>query len=282
MPGTLFVVATPIGNLEDITYRAVRTLRSVAVVAAEDTRHTATLLHQYQIPTPTTSFHEHNERQKTPALVARLERGDDIALVTDAGTPAVSDPGYRLVRAALDAGIRVEAVPGPSAVLTALVASGLPTGAFTFLGFPPPKASARREWFRRLAAEPRTLVFFEAPHRLGDSLADALMVLGDREAAVGRELTKLHEEMARGRISMLLPKLENPRGEITVVLAPAGRQAGAPADRPSDEALRAEFLALSGKAGVSRREALAELAGRHGLPVREVYAAVERAKPKGD
>jgi 16S rRNA (cytidine1402-2'-O)-methyltransferase len=281
MPGTLFVVATPIGNLEDITYRAVRLLGRVSLVAAEDTRHTATLLHHYRIQTPTTSFHEHNEREKLPVLVSRLLGGDDIALVTDAGTPGVSDPGYRLVRAAIAEGVRVEAVPGASAVLAALAASGLPTDAFTFLGFPPPKARARREWFRRLAFEPRTLVFFEAPHRLADSLTDVLAVLGDREAVVGRELTKLHEEMVRGRISMLLPKLENARGEITVVLAPAGREAVAPADRPPDEALRAEFIEAAEGGSTSRREALSRVAGRHGLPVRDVYAAVERAKAVG-
>ena len=217
--GILFVVATPIGNLEDISLRAVRVLREADLIAAEDTRHTAKLLHHYDIRRPTASLHEHNEQEKVPALVDRLRGGARIALVTDAGTPAVSDPGYRLVRAAIDAGIRVEAIPGPSAVLAALVSSGLPTDSFVFAGFPPPKSAARRAWFEALRDEPRTLVFFEAPHRIRETLAAAIETLGDREAALGRELTKLHEEVLRGSLSAVLDRLGEPRGEFTVVVA---------------------------------------------------------------
>jgi 16S rRNA (cytidine1402-2'-O)-methyltransferase len=278
MPGTLFVVATPIGNLEDMTFRAVRILGRVTLVAAEDTRHTAVLLHHYQITTPATSFHEHNERQKLPVLIDRLQGGDDLALVTDAGTPGVSDPGYRLVRAAIDAGLRVEVLPGASAVLPALVASGLPIDAFTFVGFPPPRAHARREWLRALVTETRTLVFFEAPHRLHQTLADALDILGDREAAVARELTKLHEEVVRGPLSMVLGKLDNPRGEITVVLGPPRTSRDESPSQSSDEDLWAEFLALSEQHSMGRREAVAAIAARHHVKGRDVYAAIERAK----
>ena len=275
--GILFVVATPIGNLEDMSFRAVRVLREADLVAAEDTRHTAKLLHHYDIRRPTASLHEHNEQEKVPALVERLRGGARIALVTDAGTPAVSDPGYRLVRAAIDAGVRVEVIPGASAVLTALVASGLPTDAFVFTGFPPPKAAARKAWFEALAAERRTLVFFEAPHRIRQTLEAALEALGDREAALGRELTKLHEEVLRGRLSDLLHQLAVPRGEFTVVVA------GTPNAQPNAEAqvtdtqLFAEFGRLT-ENGRSRREAISELAERYRLRSREVFAAIDRAR----
>jgi 16S rRNA (cytidine1402-2'-O)-methyltransferase len=278
MPGTLFIVATPIGNLEDLSFRAARVLRSVGLIAAEDTRHTATLLQHYDIPTPATSFHEHNERQKLPALIDRLKAGVDLALVTDAGTPAVSDPGYRLVRAAIDAGARVEAIPGPSAVLAALVVSGLPTDSFTFLGFPPARARARREWLEQVAQEPRTLVLFEAPHRVRDTLAAALEVLGDREATVGRELTKLHEEVLRGPLSSVLARLEHPRGEMTIVVAPPAGRARSSAPPPSDAELWHEFQILVETEGRGRREAVSALASRHRLSSRSVYAALERGK----
>jgi 16S rRNA (cytidine1402-2'-O)-methyltransferase len=220
MPGTLFIVATPIGNLEDVTHRALRVLREAALVAAEDTRRTAKLLSHFDIHTATTSFHEHNEREKLPILIGRLRAGDDVALVSDAGTPGVSDPGYRLVKAAVAERIRIEAVPGASAVLTALVASGLPTHAFTFAGFPPARAQARERWLGALADRAETLVFFEAPHRVRETLEAALRVFGDRPAALCRELTKVHETLVRGPISEILATLEEPRGEFTLVIGP--------------------------------------------------------------
>ena len=275
--GILFLVATPIGNLEDISYRAVRILRDADLIAAEDTRHTSKLLHHYDIRRPTTSLHEHNEQEKAAALVVRLLAGSRIALVTDAGTPGVSDPGYRLVRAAIAAGIRVEAIPGPSAVLAALVSSGLPTDGFLFAGFPPPKSAARRAWFDGLAGERRTLVFFEAPHRIRETLADALASLGDRQASIGRELTKLHEEVVRGNLSTLADRIGEPRGEFTVVVA------GRPVDQPdspvevSDSQLLIDFGCLT-ENGAGRREAINELARRHGIRSRDVFAAIDRAR----
>lgn len=276
--GTLFLVATPIGNLEDLTFRALRILRAVDQIAAEDTRHTAKLLHHYDIRTPTTSLHEHNEEARSAGLVARLLAGAHIALVSDAGTPAISDPGFRLIRAAVDAGVRVEAIPGPSAVLAALTCSGLPTNAFVFLGFPPARAGARDTWFSALEGERRTMVFFEAPHRIRASLAAAGRILGDRSVAVGRELTKLHEELVRGPISEIVCRLDTPRGEFTIVMA------GAPDDtrpdrssQPSDIELVTGFEAFVA-AGHGRRKAIAEVARRTGMRAREVYAAVERGR----
>jgi 16S rRNA (cytidine1402-2'-O)-methyltransferase len=280
-PGTLFLVATPIGNLEDITLRALRVLRDVDLIAAEDTRHTAKLLVHFGIQTPTTSVHEHNEVARSESLVARLSGGARIALVSDAGTPAVSDPGFRLVRAAIAAGVRVEALPGPSAVLAALTCSGLPTDAFVFVGFPPSRARARDTWFEQLRAESRTIIFFEAPHRVRDSLAAAQRILGDRDVAVARELTKLHEEFLRGPVSAVLERLAEPRGEFTIVLAgaPTGSAAG-----ESPEATDLELLAgfnheVAGGAG--RREAVVAVARKHGLHARAVYGAIERARKDG-
>ena len=275
--GILFLVATPIGNLEDISFRAVRVLRDADLIAAEDTRHTSKLLHHYDIRRPTTSLHEHNEQEKADALVARLLAGSRIALVTDAGTPGVSDPGYRLVRAAIAAGIRVEAIPGPSAVLAALVSSGLPTDGFLFAGFPPPKSAARRAWFDGLAGERRTLVFFEAPHRIRETLADALASLGDRQASIGRELTKLHEEVVRGALSTLAGRIGEPRGEFTVVVAGKPDDQADSSVQVSENELLIEFGRLT-ENGAGRREAISGLARRYGMRSRDVFAAIDRAR----
>lgn len=277
MFATLYVVSTPIGNLEDVTLRALRVLKEAALVAAEDTRHTARLLQRYDIRTPTTSFHEHNERQKVPLLIGRLKAGDAVALVSDAGTPGIRDPGYRLVKAALDEHIRVEAIPGPSAVLTALVASGLPMDAFTFLGFPPTKATARAEWLSRALAEPRTVVFFEAPHRIRHTLTDLAGLAPDRAIAVAREMTKLHEEVLHGSAESLLARLEEPRGEMTVLIAPPESDP-VPAAAPTDESIGRAFAELVAGSGTGRRAAVSALAKRYGMPSKAIYSAIEREK----
>src|SRR5687768_15060004 len=204
MPGILFVVATPIGNLEDVTLRALRILREVTIIAAEDTRRTAKLLQHYSISTPTTSLHEHNEHLRAPELVRRLVSGDSVALVSDAGTPAVSDPGARLVIAAHAAGVPVQPVPGPSAAIAMVSASGLGGDAFLFAGFPPNRSNNRKAWLRSLADERFPLVMYEAPHRILGTLADIASELGPRLVAIGRELTKMHEQLAVRPISQWL------------------------------------------------------------------------------
>jgi 16S rRNA (cytidine1402-2'-O)-methyltransferase len=279
-PGILFVVSTPIGNLEDVTLRALRVLRQVSVVAAEDTRRTAGLLAHYDIHTPLESLHEHNEAARVPTLLARLAAGESIALVSDAGTPLVSDPGSSLVAAALDAGHRVEAVPGPSAVLAALVTSGLPAAdGFSFLGFAPSRDAERRRWLQAAGAEPRPAVFFEAPHRVRATLDAIATLLGeDRFVIVSRELTKLHETHLRGPVGSVLARIGEPRGEYTVVLAPARHEPPAPL---TDAAAWEEFAHLTGPGGLPRRDAVSAIARRHGVPARDVYAAIERAKPLG-
>jgi len=275
--GTLFVVATPIGNLEDITIRALRVLREVAVIAAEDTRRTAHLLTRHGISTRTTSLHEHNEAQKSSSLIARLVDGESVALVSDAGTPTMSDPGSRLIAQAIEAGIRVEAIPGASAILTALAASGLPTETFTFLGFPPTRSSDRTAWFERLVAVGGTVVFFEAPHRVRATLEELARVAGDCQVVVGRELTKAHEELVRGPISTVLKGLQEERGEFTVV-AEIGHSTDNARLPVSDSQLLAEFGDLTSVTKHTRRRALSLLARRHGIPPNQLYDVLERAK----
>jgi 16S rRNA (cytidine1402-2'-O)-methyltransferase len=220
LTGTLYIVGTPIGNLEDLSLRAARILREADRVAAEDTRHTGHLLTHLSIRKPLVSYHEFNEAKRTPELLAALQRGESIALVSDAGMPALSDPGQRLIQAALAHDIRVEVVPGPSAITTALVGSGLPAQPFLFYGFLPYKSAQRRKALQRLAPLPYTLVFFESPFRLVKSLADMHDVLGNRPAVVARELTKKFETFLRGDLAALLKNLENRavKGEITVIL----------------------------------------------------------------
>jgi 16S rRNA (cytidine1402-2'-O)-methyltransferase len=221
MRGTLYIVATPIGNLEDITLRALRVLGEVDLIAAEDTRHTQILLTHHGIDTPLTSYHEHNERAKAQELVARLEKGTNIALVSDAGTPAISDPGFRLITEAIRAGVRIIPVPGASALTAVLSASGLATDRFAFEGFLPAKKKQRRERLQAVRNETRTLIFYEAPHRLKDSLEDILEILDDREIALAREVTKMHEEFLRGRVSDISHQIaeREVKGEITLTIA---------------------------------------------------------------
>jgi 16S rRNA (cytidine1402-2'-O)-methyltransferase len=274
-PGTLYVVATPLGNLEDVTARAVRTLREVSLVACEDTRRTAVLLREHGITTPTTSYFEHNERWKGEHVLAVLRDGRDVALVSDAGTPGISDPGYRLVRDARAGGLRVVPIPGPSAAIAALSVSGLPTDRFLFVGFLPPRSGARRRALDELAAERATLVVYESPQRVVDTLQEMLDALGDRDAFLCREATKVHEEYLRGRLSALRDELgarPSVKGEIVLVIA------GAPlAAEAADPVELYRELAAQGR---TRREAVKAVARRLGLPAREVYRIVQAAEPR--
>lgn len=268
MSGTLFVVATPIGNLEDITIRALRVLREVSVIAAEDTRHTAKLLARHAITTSTTSLHEHNEASKSVSLIARLQQGESIALVSDAGTPTISDPGGRLIRDAIAAGVRVEPIPGASAVIAAMAVAGLPTDEFSFHGFPPVRAKDRNAWFDRLISVGGTAVFFEAPHRIQRTLEFLKEKAGDCQVMVAREMTKIHEELVRGPISEVLGRLDTPRGELTVV-AKIGVM---PESRPP------EPMAVA----ATKREIIASLAKSYGVSTNDVYAALEGLRNSGD
>jgi 16S rRNA (cytidine1402-2'-O)-methyltransferase len=278
MPGTLYVVATPIGNLEDVTARALRILQEVAIIAAEDTRRTAHLLSRYAITTPTTSLHAHNETRKTPAIIDRLLRGDSVALVSDAGTPLISDPGEHLIRAVVAAGIRVEPIPGPSAVMAALSAAGVSTSAFSFLGFPPTRSKDRKIWLDTLSRLGHTVVFFEAPHRIRQTLQHLKASIGDCPIVVCRELTKIHESLVRGPINEVLDAALDGRGEFTVIVDLGHK--GEISDPPpaNDRLLLAELGQLIDNKTVSRRKALAELGRRHQMSPNQVYDAIERAK----
>lgn len=278
MPGTLFVVATPIGNLEDITLRALRVLREVQVIAAEDTRRTARLLARHTISTPTVSFHEHNTRTRLPQLLVRLERGDSVALVTDAGTPGISDPGTELVQACIEAGVTVDPIPGVSAPLAAAVASGFSLMPFTILGFPPHRSQDRSDWLKAIYNVPNTVTFFEAPHRITRTLLALANILGDRPICVARELTKVHQQFLRGTASEVATQLPSaPKGEFTIVIGPLTKL-GASATDYSDETIANEFGLMTERGGMTRREAIAATAKRLGLSSRDVYAAIERAK----
>jgi 16S rRNA (cytidine1402-2'-O)-methyltransferase len=277
MPGTLYVVATPIGNLEDITLRALRVLREVNLIAAEDTRRTAKLLGHHGISTPTLSFHEHNTRGRMPQLLARLEAGESIAVVTDAGTPGVSDPGAELVHACVAAGIAVDPIPGASAPLTAVIASGFPATPLTILGFVPSRSKDRKAFLTYVSGIFTTVSFFESPHRIVPTLTEAQQYLGNRPIMVGRELTKVHQEFIHGTAGEVAQKLTNPRGEFTVVLGPYS----APQQRSNDLTdgdVAAEFKKVADLQNLSRREAVASVAKTLGKTSREVYAAIERTK----
>jgi 16S rRNA (cytidine1402-2'-O)-methyltransferase len=274
MAGLLYLVATPIGNLEDITYRAVRVLKEADLIACEDTRQTRKLLDHYDIQKPTISYHEHNEAERAPELASRMAAGSTIALVSDAGMPTVSDPGYRLVRAAIELEVPVQAIPGPSAALTALAASGLPTDSFRFGGFLPSKPGQRAKALETLAEEHATLIFYEAPHRILEALDSIEEVLGPRPVVVARELTKLHEEYVRGTPSEVKAKLlekDAVRGEITLLIGKA--LAPPPDDTPLEEAV--DRLVSS---GTPRMDAIKQVARKRGLSKREVYDQLLKTK----
>jgi 16S rRNA (cytidine1402-2'-O)-methyltransferase len=272
--GTLYLVSTPIGNLEDVTRRALRVLAECDLVACEDTRHTRKLLDHYGIKTRTVSYHEHNERERAAELVGRLAAGESIALVSDAGTPAVSDPGFRLVRAAVESRIAVVPVPGPAAFVAALVASGLPTDEFYFGGFLPARTVARRARLSQLRALQATLVFYEAPHRITETLRDAREILGEREAAVARELTKLHEEIARGRLGDLAARFgdeSRARGEMVLLIDRHVLDAREDAEAAAAESVAELVAALERDEGLDHRAALKRAARRLGLTRDEAY-----------
>ena len=269
MPGTLYVVPTPIGNLEDITARALRILGEVDLIACEDTRHTRKLLNHYAIKTKTISYHEHNERERAAELCAMIEAGKSVALVSDAGTPAISDPGFRLVRLAIEAGVPVVSLPGPSALITALAGSGLPTDEFFFGGFLPARSGARRTRLEELRSIPATLIFYEAPHRIVATLKDAHQILGEREAVIARELTKLHEEIARGRLSELAARFsasESVRGEMVLII-----DRNVILSEVKDVASVSALVSMLEESGLDHRTALKKAAREMGIPRAEAY-----------
>jgi 16S rRNA (cytidine1402-2'-O)-methyltransferase len=266
--GTLYIVSTPIGNLEDITLRAIRVLKEADLIAAEDTRHTRHLLDRYEIMTPLTSYHDHNKEEKAPVLVARLLEGKSVALVSDAGTPGISDPGYFLINLAVDQKVPVVPIPGATAAIAALSISGLPTDSFVFEGFLPAKHGARLKRLQKLATEERTIIFYEAPHKMVKTIEDMIEVFGDRRAVMTRELTKIHEETIRGTLFDILKRLNEGtlKGEFTVIVHGASSEA---ANQDIDAAEYLKNLMLH--RGLTKKEAIAAAAEELGLPKKEVY-----------
>ena len=282
MVGTLYIVATPIGNLEDITLRALRVLKEASLIACEDTRHTRKLLAHYQISKPAVSYHEHNERQRASELVKKLEAGLSIALVSDAGTPLISDPGVRIVREAIDHQITVVPIPGPSALIAALSASGLPTSEFAFVGFLPARRAARRARLKELADVKSTLILYEAPHRIRATIEDAREVLGDRECVLARELTKLHEELVRGPLSEIEVAEGAERGEIVLLIGPPLRhQAKQPGHSPA-HSIQEQVEEVMRTDGLDQKGALKRVARSRGISKSEAYRLMigERARSK--
>jgi 16S rRNA (cytidine1402-2'-O)-methyltransferase len=279
--GCLYIVGTPIGNLEDITLRALRILKEVDLIACEDTRHTQKLLSHYNISKALVSYHEHNEMTRSPELLIQLEQGAKIALVSDAGMPLVSDPGYRLVTLCVRHKIPVVPVPGPSAMLAALAAAGLPNEEFLFVGFLPQRRGERRRMLEHLRIEGRTMIFYEAPHRVAESIADAQESLGDRPACIAREVTKLHEEFLRGKLSQLAESLaERPaRGEITLIVGPPEPSA-ATGQADSTQSLSDRVDELIRQAKLDRKEALKLAAKERGLTRRAAYDQLVEGKAK--
>jgi 16S rRNA (cytidine1402-2'-O)-methyltransferase len=280
--GCLYLVGTPIGNLEDITLRALRILKEVDQIACEDTRHTQKLLSHYEIHKPLVSYHEHNEMTRAPELVLSLEQGAKIALVSDAGTPLVSDPGHRLVNLCLRHRVSVVPIPGPSALLASLSASGLPNEEFLFVGFLPARGAERRRALERLRIEERTIILYEAPHRIAECVADAQEILGDRSACIAREITKMHEEFRRGKLSELAESLnESPaRGEITLLVGPE-EAGGMRTSVNSAQSLAERVDELIRQAKIDRKEALKLAAREHGITRREAYAKLLREVEDG-
>lgn len=280
MKSTLYVVATPIGNLEDITMRALRVLKEVDLIACEDTRHTRKLLTHYQISKPTVSYHEHNERERSAELVKKLEAGLNIALVSDAGTPLVSDPGFRIVREAIDRDIPVVSIPGPTALIAAVSASGLPCSEFAFFGFLPARRSARRARLEELAEIESTLVFYEAPHRIKETIADASEVLGNRECVVARELTKLHEQIVRGSLSQLELPEAAARGEIVLLIGPPLQGKASQTMRKPAHSISEDVERLINAEGLDRKGALKRIARERGISKSDAYRLmiVERGR----
>lgn len=277
----LYLVATPIGNLEDITLRALRVLKEVDVIACEDTRHTRRLLDHFGISKPTISYHEHNEQTRAAELVARLLGGASIALVSDAGTPGISDPAYRVVTAAIENGVTIVPVPGATALIAALIAAGLPTDAFFFAGFLPPKKQARRARLEALRINQTTLVFYEAPHRIRETLTDAQQVLGNRPAALARELTKLHEQFLRGTLEQLRAHFaqHEPRGEMVLVIAGNGDDNLTPVATGS---INEQIEGLMRDAGLSRNEAIKQAARTRSLSKRAAYQLMLEEKESNE
>ncbi len=278
MPGTLYLVATPIGNLQDITMRALDTLRKVDVIACEDTRHTRNLLNHFRISNRTVSYHEHNEQERAEELVDRLVRGESVAIVSDAGTPGICDPGFRIVQRAAEAGIAVVPIPGAVAFVNAVIVSGLPSDALFFGGFLPPKKGERRKRLEDIGKIPATLIFYEAPHRIAKSLADCSDVLGDRRAAVVRELTKIHEETVRGTLSDLTAKFTGRvvKGEIVIVIE-GGDTAVAPSPAASTVSLGDRIKELEAQ-GMDNKAALKKAAKEFGMSKSEAYRLTQGQK----
>jgi 16S rRNA (cytidine1402-2'-O)-methyltransferase len=273
----LYLVSTPIGNLEDITLRALRVLKEVDLIACEDTRHTRRLLDHFGISKPTISYHEHNELKRAEELAERLSRGERVALVTDAGTPGISDPAYRIVTAAIERGIEVVPVPGATAMIAGLVASGLPTDSFLFAGFLPSKKQARRTRLEELKSERATLIFYETPHRIREALIDVREILGDRQAAVARELTKLHEQFIRGAVSDIIAHFDanEPRGEMTLVISGNRDDNLTPVE---DASISEQVERLMRDEGLSRNDAIKQAARSRGLSKREAYQLMLKEK----
>jgi 16S rRNA (cytidine1402-2'-O)-methyltransferase len=284
MSGTLYLVATPIGNLEDITLRALRVLKEADLIACEDTRHTRKLLTHYRISKPLISYHEHNERERTRELIAKIETGANVALVSDAGLPLLSDPGFDLVQEAIRRRIQVAPVPGASAMTAALVASGLPVSQFIFAGFLPPRRTARRAKLSELAAVRSTIILYESPHRIKTTIEDAITELGDRNAVLARELTKIHEEFKRGRLSDLMSEMEiGPvKGEMVLLIGP-------PTDRPRAESRHSVFEEVNSLIALDEltpREAIKRIARERGISGSQAYRIYiqekETAEEPGD